>query len=243
MSRRATTALVSSVPRSDARLVLQARMGSSRLPGKVLARLGGRSVLAHCMDRLTAARVGELVVATTTRPEDDAVVEEATRAGVRVVRGPVDDVLGRFVLAVADWDGPYVIRATADNPLVDVEASARVLRALDRGADYCVEDGLPVGAAVEALRTEALRDAAALATSAYDREHVTPFVRHSPDRFAVHILAAPPALRRPALRLTIDTRHDLQFVRSLVEQAGHDRPSLATVLGLAERSAWWAGVA
>ena len=98
----------SAVARHDALVILQARMGSSRLPGKVLAPLGGRSLLAQCIERLLAARVGEVLVATTTRPEDEAVVAEAHAAGVAVIRGPVDDVLGRFVAALDGWTGPYV---------------------------------------------------------------------------------------------------------------------------------------
>jgi spore coat polysaccharide biosynthesis protein SpsF len=232
------------VPRHDALIVLQARMGSSRLPGKVLAPLGGRSVLAQCIERLVAARVGEVVVATTTRPEDEAVVAEARAAGVEVMRGPVDDVLARFVAAVDGWTGPYVVRATADNPLVDIECAARLLRLLDGGADYAIEEGLPVGAAVEAMRVEVLREADTLASTAFEREHVTPFIRQAVDRFAVRTAPAPFELRRPSLRLTVDTRHDLQFVRSLVDQAGDAAlVPLGQVIALADRSSGWAGVA
>jgi spore coat polysaccharide biosynthesis protein SpsF len=231
------------VARQDALVILQARMGSSRLPGKVLASIGGRTVLAQCIERLTAARVGEVVVATTTRPEDEAVVAEARAAGAEVMRGPVDDVLGRFVAASAGWTGPYVVRATADNPLVDIDGAARLLRLLDAGADYAMEEGLPVGAAVEAMRIETLREAAALASEPYDREHVTPFIRQAGDRFAVRAVPAPLELRRPSLRLTIDTRQDLQFVRSLVDQADDALLSLGRVIALADRSSGWAGVA
>lgn len=230
--------------RKDARIVLQARMGSSRLPGKVLAPIAGRSLLSHCIARLQAAEVGEVVVATTGRPEDDAVVAEAQAHGVRVVRGPVDDVLARFALAVEEWQGPYVIRATADNPLVDPDGPRRLLAALDEYGDYAVEDGLPVGAAVEAMRTMVLRDAAHLATSAYDREHVTPFIRQSVERYAVRVLMPPVPLRKPDLRLTVDTRHDLQFVRSLVEQSGAGSLlPLVDAIAIAARSSMWAGVA
>jgi len=234
----------SAVTRHDALIILQARMGSSRLPGKVLAPLGDRSLLAQCIERLVAARVGEVLVATTTRPEDEAVVAEADAAGVAVVRGPVDDVLGRFVGALDGWTGPYVIRATADNPFVDFDGPARLLRLLDAGADYAVEEGLPIGAAVEAMRVEVLREAGALASTPYEREHVTPFIRQSADRFAVCGTPAPFELRRPSLRLTVDTRQDLQFVRSLVDQAGDAALlPLREVIALAERSAGWAGVA
>jgi spore coat polysaccharide biosynthesis protein SpsF len=234
----------SAVARHDALVILQARMGSSRLPGKVLAPLGHRSILAQCIERLLAARVGEVLVATTTRPEDEAVVAEANAAGVAVTRGPVDDVLARFVGALDGWTGPYVIRATADNPFVDFDGPARLLRLLDAGADYAVEEGLPIGAAVEAMRTEVLREAGELAVTPYDREHVTPFIRQAVDRFAVCTAPAPFELRRPSLRLTVDTRQDLQFVRSLVDQADDAALlPLGQVIALADRSAGWAGVA
>jgi spore coat polysaccharide biosynthesis protein SpsF len=211
----------------------------------VLAPIAGRTILAHCIDRLRAARVGEVVVATTVRADDEVVAAEAERLGVRVVRGPVDDVLGRFAQAVADWEGAYVFRATADNPLVDIDGPRRLLELLDAGADYGLEEGLPVGAAVEAIRTEALREAARLATAAYDREHVTPYLRHQRSRFDVRQTPAPAAVYRPNLRLTVDTRADLEFVRSLVEQAGGGERlvPLREILSLVDRSAGWVGVA
>lgn len=226
-------------------IVLQARMASSRLPGKVLAPIAGRSILAHCIERLRAARVGEVIVATTTRAEDEGVAAEAERLHAPVVRGAVDDVLGRFEQAVAGWTGPYVIRATADNPLVDIEGPRRLLALLDAGADYCLEEGLPVGTAVEGVRTSALREAARTATVAYDCEHVTPFLRHQRSQFDVRQVKAPPALYRPHLRLTVDTRADLEFVRSLAEQAGADGRlvPLREVIALADRTAGWVGVA
>lgn len=240
-----TTNRGAGAPRAKSVIVLQARMGSSRLPGKVLAPIAGRTVLAHCIDRLKAARVGEVIVATTTRADDEVVAAEAERHGVRVVRGPVDDVLGRYEQAVADWDGPYVFRATADNPLVDIDGPRRLLEQLEAGADYCLEEGLPVGAAVEAVRTDALREAARAATAAYDREHVTPYLRHQRSQFSVRQIPAPAAVYRPNLRLTVDTRADLEFVRSLIEQAGGgDRlVSLREILTLVDRSAGWVGVA
>jgi spore coat polysaccharide biosynthesis protein SpsF len=229
----------------DSIVVLQARMGSSRLPGKVLAPISGRTILSHCIRRLQAAAIGEVVVATSTRPEDMAVVVEAQRHNVRVVRGSATDVLGRYLLAIEGWEGPFVFRATADNPVVDIDAPGRVLKVLEGGADYCVEEGLPVGAAVEGMRTAALRESATLAQSPYDREHVTPYLRHQPGRFAVRPVAAPPECYRPHLRLTVDTRDDLAYVRSLLEQAGADARlvPLKEVIALADRYASWSGVA
>lgn len=194
-------------------IVLQARMGSQRCPGKVLADVAGRPLLDYCLARLTAAGAGPLVLATSTQPDDDAVAAAGTAAGVPVVRGPLDDVLGRFALAVESWAGPFVIRATADNPAVDIAAPGRVLQHLVAGADYVVETGLPVGGAVEGVRTDVLRRAATLAVDAYEREHVTPYVRRRPEEFAVVLPSAPPPLRRPDVRLTVDTPADLAFMR------------------------------
>jgi spore coat polysaccharide biosynthesis protein SpsF len=127
---------------------------------------------------------------------------------------------------------------------VDIDGAARLLRMLDAGADYAIEEGLPVGAAVEAMRVEVLREAGELASTDYEREHVTPVIRQAADRFAVRSTPAPLELRRPSLRLTVDTRQDLQFVRSLVDQAADASfLPLAQVIALADRSAGWAGVA
>ncbi|HET7216465.1 MAG TPA: hypothetical protein VFJ02_00395 [Vicinamibacterales bacterium] len=206
---------------TDALIVLQARMGSTRLPGKSLRTIGERSILARCVERLLAGRAAPLLLATTMQPEDDALVEEASRFGVPVVRGSADDVLGRFGQAVELVAPAYVIRATADNPAVDIDAPARVLAYLRRGGlDYVVERGLPVGAAVEGMRASALLEAVAAATDAYDREHVTPFLKRPERRYRVlEPLVAPP-IQRPDLRLTVDTADDLEYMTGVLGRCG-----------------------
>jgi len=205
----------------SALVVLQARMGSTRLPGKILADVGGHSVLTRCVRRLEASRVGPVIVATTTEAADAATEAEAVRLGAPVYRGERDDVLARYMGAIAWWGGAeYVIRATADNPAVDPEACRRVLERLARGADYVVEVGLPVGAAVEGVRVGVLADAARRATDPYDREHVTAFVRRARHLYCVAEPPAPAALRCPGLRLTVDTADDLAFVRRVYAEAG-----------------------
>ncbi len=202
-----------------AAVVLQARMGSTRLPGKVLASLAGRSILAHCIDRLCARSGLPVIVATTVLPEDDRVATEAARLGASVYRGPVDDVLTRYVQAADQWNVTHLIRATADNPAVDLDAPARTIAILLRtGVDHVVEHGLPIGAAVEAVAVDALRRASELATDPFDREHVTPLIRRD-ERFTA-LPALPPAqVRHPRLRLTIDTAADLAFVRRVFAYA------------------------
>jgi spore coat polysaccharide biosynthesis protein SpsF len=191
-------------------------MGSQRLPGKSLALIDGVPLVTVCLRRLLASRVGPVVLATTVAAEDDVLVNEAVHAGVSAVRGSCDDVLGRFVQVVHDSECELVIRATADNPAIDVDGLQRVVDAAERlDADYCCERGLPLGAAVEVVRRQALLDAAAEATRADDREHVTAFVRRHKSRYRVEAPYAPEAFRRPHLRLTVDTEADLAVMRAL----------------------------
>ena len=199
-------------------IVLQARLGSQRLPGKVLAPLGGVPLLTHCICRLQAADVGPVVVATTTNPEDRAVLALARRLGAEAHAGPADDVLARFAEVVGPRGATWIIRATGDNPFVDIDAAARVLKALRAGADYAVEEALPLGAAVEGVRRDVLLQAQRDATTAYDREHVTPWVRRA-EGVARVMPTAPSGVRAPDLRFTVDTPDDLAFARRLVDLA------------------------
>ena len=216
-------------------IILQARLGSSRLPGKVLARLGGRTLLEHCLTRLDQSGL-PLIVATTDRDEDDAVEAEAERCGAIVFRGAAEDVLSRYIAAASRHGIDAIVRATGDNPLVDPEAPRRVLEfAGNLRADHIVEFGLPVGAAVEFVTRDALERASALITDPYDREHVTSFVRRDV-RFQSLRAMAPRDLRRPGLRLTVDTAEDLAFVTRVLEScnAAGSVPSLATVIQAAD---------
>lgn len=212
-------------------IILQARVSSTRLPAKALATVGEITLLERCLHRLILANAGEVILATTTSPEDDALVEIAQRMNARVFRGSTDDVLGRYLGAAGTLDADIVIRATGDNPAVDIEAPVRVCRALERSsADYACEDGLPVGAGVEAITFDALCRSAAAATSAEDREHVTLYLKHRPGAFRVTRRPPPLSLNRPDLRLTIDTREDLDYMRRLFAATGTAEPSLTELI-------------
>jgi spore coat polysaccharide biosynthesis protein SpsF len=212
-------------------IVLLARMASSRLPGKALQPVGQWTILEHCLRRLTAGGVARVVLATTTQPEDDALVEVARRVGVPVFRGDSDDVLGRTLRAAQEFGLDPVVRATGDNPFVDIQAAGRLLAALRASkADYVREEGLPYGAAVVAMTTAALRQAADMATDAADREHVTTFIRRRTDLFRVISIAAPTPLCRPSLSLTVDTPDDLAWVRELFGRVRTEYPSLRRLI-------------
>ena len=218
--------------------VIQARTGSTRLPGKVLADLGGRPMLRFMLDRLARLSVDDLVVATSDLHQDDPVAAIAGGAGVAVVRGPEDDVLARFALALVQHPADTVVRLTADCPLTDpalVDLAVSRLHALD--ADYMSNSlvrTFPDGLDVEVTTAVALRDAHAEAVDPVEREHVTPFIYRRTGRYAVGAFTVDDDLGRE--RWTVDTADDLERIRAMVARL--DDPISATwrdVLGVAGR--------
>ncbi len=201
--------------------VIQARTGSTRLPGKVLQDLGGRPLLRFMLDRLADLRVDELVIATSTLDRDDAVVDIAFDAGrpgrARLRARRARPVRGQRVDA---YPADHVIRLTADCPLADpVLIEAVIARHLDRGADYTSNvfpRTFPRGLDCEVMTAAALRAAHAEATDPAEREHVTPFLYRRPERFALANMRNDVAARTRGL----DGRHRR---RSRV-RAQHRRP-------------------
>ncbi len=193
------------------RTVIQARMASSRLPGKVLANLAGRPLLEFVVRRLRAAgKDWEMTVATTTSAADDAIEACCRRLEVPCFRGPEADVLGRYVAAGADLaDSDILLRATADNPLYCSGRTAAIVAEHRRwNSDYtCIERLSYV--VPEVMRVGALRSMAVRATDAYCREHVTPYFREAPHDFHVVQLPADWNGLRPDIRLTVDTAEEL----------------------------------
>jgi spore coat polysaccharide biosynthesis protein SpsF len=203
---------------------VQARTGSTRLPGKVLQELGGRPLLRFMLDRLADLRVDDVVVATSTLARDDAIVDIALDVGRPVVRGSETDVLDRFARALDGHPRDHVVRLTADCPLTDpVLVEAVLARHLDRGADYTSNvfpRTFPRGLDCEVMTAAALRTADAEAGDRAEREHVTPFLYRRPERFALANMRNDMPLGRE--RWTVDTPDDLAFVREIVDSMPDD---------------------
>jgi spore coat polysaccharide biosynthesis protein SpsF len=197
---------------------LQARMNSTRLPGKVMMAIRGQSILERAIRRLRAAPiVDEVAVLTTCLRDDDVIVEEARRLGAPVHRGPERDVLARFYEAAQKFRPDIIIRATADNPLIDIGSIDRIVQELrSRGLDYCMEKDLPYGAATEAFTVEALTRSHFNAVDAYHREHVTPYIREHSEEFSQTLMIPPDFLCHPQVRITVDTPEDLVFMDRLI---------------------------
>ncbi|HET9626314.1 MAG TPA: glycosyltransferase family protein [Kofleriaceae bacterium] len=216
------------LPRTVA--IVQARMGSSRLPGKVLAALGGATVLEHVVRRLRAAeQVSEVVVATSTAADDDPIVREADRIGVWAYRGSLHDVLARYLGAARSYRADVVVRITADCPLIDPGVVDQVIGALGRDHDYASNTHTrryPRGLDVEALHRDTLERIARLGRSAAAREHVTAYIMEQPQLFRVAQVAPAGDRDDSDLRWTVDTPDDLTLVRALYDElalAGADR--------------------
>jgi spore coat polysaccharide biosynthesis protein SpsF len=202
--------------------IAQARMGSTRLPGKVLRPLGRAAALEHQLRRLSRARnLAEVVVATTDLDEDEAIVALCERLSVRVVRGSAHDVLDRFRLAAEITGADIVVRLTADCPLIDPYVVDRIV-AQSRSFDYTsnsVERTFPRGLDAEAFHRVHLDTAAREATDPYEREHVTPFFYRHTDRFVCSsVLRNGESL--PHWRWTLDEPLDAAFFDALFERVG-----------------------
>lgn len=201
--------------------VVQARMGSSRLPGKVLMSLAGRPVLDHVIARVAAAeRIDAVVVATSDLPGDDAIAERCAALGHACVRGSETDVLSRYAAAVRASDARIVARVTSDCPLFSPRILDGMLATFDPECmDYMSTNWprrtFPVGLDCEVMRADALLAIAATATDAYDREHVTPHFYRNPDRFRLAGYPCPQPLAD--LSITLDTAEDYERLVTLLD--------------------------
>lgn len=217
--------------------IVQARMSSTRLPGKTLMSLGGRTVLANVVARLQrASRIDAVVVATTTESIDDPIVAEATRLGVPVFRGSRDDVLSRYLGAAQAHRADIVVRITADCPLIEPTVIDRVIQALlDHASPYATNSAVrsyPRGLDVEAFTLGALEEAAAEADNPEDREHVTLYFHRHPERFRLtNVVGDEDASSH---RWTLDTEEDLRFLQEFFAAVGNGPGRIASFQELLE---------
>ena len=200
--------------------IIQARMGSTRLPGKVLINIGGQTALCRVVRRLSRAElINEVIIATTTSLPDDAIVAEAARLQVGVFRGSENDVMGRYLGATIEFFADAVVRITSDCPLIDPDLADDVLREFCRQkADFAfndVPDRLPRGLDVEVFSRDALQKADSIADQPYQREHVTPVFYERPDLFKTVATRAKEDLSH--YRWTLDTPQDLSLIRAIYE--------------------------
>ncbi len=213
---------------------IQARMGSTRLPGKVLVDIAGQPALLRIVNRVRAAElVDTVVVLTSTSPDDDQIAELCAAAGVEFLRGSEQDVLGRFALAARAYDPDRVVRITGDCPLIDPAVIDDMVALLEQQPELrfasvatgavSAEAGYrryPDGLDAEAFPASVLLVAAAEASDPFEREHVTPFIWTRPERFPAAVLEADRDMGNE--RWTVDHPSDLALIRAIYERL--DRP-------------------
>jgi spore coat polysaccharide biosynthesis protein SpsF (cytidylyltransferase family) len=210
--------------------IVQARMSSRRLPGKMMQPIGGRPLFACVMERCRMIRgVAAVVLATSVDPSDDRLAAAAASAGFTVFRGPLDDVLARYVACAERWRADVVLRVCGDSPFVDAGLADRMLKRLVAGRfDYVsvVKRRCIAGLDAEAIGLDALRRALAADPRPEDREHVTPYIRRRPRTFALDFLDLDLDPFGQRCRLTVDTAADLDFCRRVADRLTATYPGL-----------------
>jgi len=226
--------------------IIQARMGSTRLPGKVLERFAGKTALDHCVERTRACpAVDEVVIATTTAPGDDVLAQVCRERGWRHYRGSEDDVLDRYYQAARPLAPTDVVRITSDCPLTDpavIAALIAVYRA--EGADYASTSypraTFPLGISAEVLGFDVLARAWREDSDPGKREHVTPYVYRHPERFRLATLACEADYSHH--RWTLDTPEDAIVIRHLFDALGDRGFGWRDALAVAEAHPEWQAI-
>jgi spore coat polysaccharide biosynthesis protein SpsF len=228
--------------------IVQARMGSTRLPGKVLKDLEGETMLARVVQRLSRSTlIHEVLIATTDRAADDAIVEECRRCSVQVFRGDEDDVLDRYFRAAQLTKAEVVVRITSDCPLIDPGVTDKTIAAFLKPAslnpqgqampDYAsnvVVRTYPRGLDTEVMTAHALERCWHAAIQPYERTHVTPYIYEHPGEFKILSVTGDADFSRH--RWTVDTPEDLEFVRAIYGRLkGRDDFREPDILALLER--------
>ena len=206
---------------------IEARMTSSRLPGKVLLKALGKPMLAHLTNRLKAVvSIDEIVLATTTTATDDVLVDFAERDGIKVFRGSEDDVMSRVIGAAESVGADVLVQVSGDCPIIDPDLVEQTIRVfLRNNASFCANSFIssyPDGMDSVVMKLEALKKSFSMTTDPLDREHVSRHIVNNPQIFSHVYLVAPPSLHWPGLGLTLDEQADYELIRALIENLGKD---------------------
>jgi len=211
-------------------IIIQVRMGSTRLPNKSLMPFVGEiSFLEWVVERCkTSKRAGKVIVATTVNSKDDVIEELCREKGYDYFRGSEDDVLGRYWNAAQKFGSNIVVRVMADNPLIDVTELDRLIDVLiTEKLEYANNHpaGLPVGTGSEIFTMEAFKKVFAEAKDPYEHEHVTPyFYRHLELFKQRNVEPETPHPFAPQVRLTLDTPEDMQMLKELAKRMSFSKP-------------------
>lgn len=223
------------VSSTDFGIIVQARMGSSRLPGKVLREINGRPILALMIDRLKQCNFKPIIViATSNKESDKAIINLAKSEGANGFAAPCDenDVLTRYILAAQKFEIKNIIRVTADCPLIDPRIiESLVKKFIAERPDYLtvgLKRTFPHGVDVEIFTLDALERSSTLSNQLKEREHVVIPMRNNPQLFKIINVEAENELRRPEIRITVDYPEDFELMTNIYEKLHKNRDYVST---------------
>lgn len=225
---------------------IEARMTSTRLPGKVLLPAMGRPMLNHLVTRLRSVpSVNEIVLATTTNATDDALACFADVEHISVCRGSETDVMQRVIDAAESLNADIIVEITGDCPIIDPDIVEQTIRMFKfHKAEYvsnCHIRSYPDGMDSQVFRLETLKRSASMTHDPLDREHVSLHMRNNPALFPQIHLVAPPSMHWPELGLTLDEHDDYELLKKIIEYFGSENPlfSCLDVIRLLRQKPEW----
>ncbi len=213
---------------------IQARMNSSRLPGKILMPIGSKPLLKLVLDRVNLSKlIDEVVVITTNNSIDNKIADFCLNNSIKCFRGEENDVLNRFYSASLVYNSSYYVRINSDCPFIDWNLIDECINFAGQNYDYIasiLSNSFPIGQHVEVIKRKAINDANSFAMTKSDREHVTPYIYNNPDKFSLYSITSD--LDLSAYRLTIDYPEDLIMASSLLEKCNSDIPPYNEIISL-----------
>ena len=208
---------------------IEARMSSTRLPGKVLLPVMGEPVLLHLLTRLkSVSSISEIVLATTINSNDDVLEDFASQQGINCYRGSEDDVMARVIAAAESVQADIIVEITGDDIIVDPQLVEQTIRMfMAHNVDYCSNSHIPsypMGMGAQVFRLSTLKHSASMTDKPLDHEHVTLHIRQHPELFKRIDLIAPPELHWPELGLTLDEPSDYKLLKKIIEHFTNNNP-------------------
>lgn len=212
-------------PSKKVLICIQARMGSKRLPGKVMKCICGKPQIQHVYDNVSRSKFSsDVVVLTSVEDSNKSLKEYLTQRNIRWLEGDENDVLSRFIYAGEQYDAPIIVRVTADNPLCNPECIDMMIEShIQRNADYTMMKGLPVGIAGEVVNYDVLKKISHFKSlTGKDKEHVTLYIYEHPELFSINYISSPLKYNYPEINLTVDTADDFNKMNDIYEHCYHN---------------------
>lgn len=204
--------------------IIQARMGSTRLRGKVLKKIGDKTIIEHIVKRVKKCnKLDEVIVATSLSEENKDLINLLSKKNIKVFLGSENDVLDRYIKAGQYYNADILVRVTGDNPLTCPNCIDKMLTShLKNEAQYTAMKNLPIGIGSEIVNLNTLLEIQYMDLLDYHREHVTLYIRENEANFRINILRAPIELAAPGVRLTVDTNEDFTVLKELYSALHRD---------------------